>query len=211
MSFYLFSITGASAAILGVLAAGFAYRGKEGEPYSLLNHFISELGEAGVSRLSWVFNFGLILSGISLVGASISLGLILPGILAKIGMILGIICSIALTFVGLFPMDKIKPHGHAALTYFRSGLLMMIFFNLAIAFQPEGLQVLPRIYSLAGVPAIISFTSFLFLIQGSTRKKDADPLSTEEVERPKIWPIAIVEWSIFITIVTWFVVIGVGL
>jgi hypothetical protein len=57
----------------------------------------------------------------------------------------------------------------------------------------------------------LSFANFLFLIQRSTREKDDNPLSTEDVKRPKIWPIAIVEWSIFITIVIWFVVIAVGL
>jgi hypothetical membrane protein len=153
----------------------------------------------------------LILSGISLIPASISLGSMLPGLLAKIGMGLGIICSIALAMVGFFPMNKIKPHGYAAMTYFRSGLLMMLFFNLAIALQQRSAQVIPKTYSLAGLPAILSFASFLFLIQRSTREKDDNPLSTEDEKRPKIWPIAIVEWSIFITIVIWFVVIAIGL
>jgi hypothetical protein len=135
----------------------------------------------------------------------------LPGLLSKLGMTAGIICSIALALVGFFPMNKIQPHGHAAMTYFRSGLLMMLFFNLAIGLQQESAQVIPNTYSLAGLPAILSFASFLFLIQRSTREKDDNPLSTEDVKRPKIWPIAIVEWSIFITIVIWFVVIAVGL
>jgi hypothetical protein len=88
---------------------------------------------------------------------------------------------------------------------------MMLFINLAIGLQQESAQVIPKIYSLAGLPAILSFANFLFLIQRSTREKDDNPLSTEDVKRPKIWPIAIVEWSIFITIVIWFVVIAVGL
>ena len=190
--------------------AGIAYRGKKGEAYSPLNHFISELGEVGVSQWAWAFNLGLIVSGISLIGGSISLGLILPGFLAKIGMALGIICSIALTFVGIFPMNNIEPHGRAALTYFRSGLLMMITFTLAIALQPEESLVLPRLLSLAGLPAILSFAGFLVLIGRRSRESSKDPLSAEENERPKVWPIALVEWSIFVTIVLWFVVIAVG-
>jgi hypothetical membrane protein len=197
--------------VVGSFVPGVGYRGKQGEAYSPLNHFIAELGEVEVSRLAWAFNLGLILSGISLIGASISLGLMLPGLLSKLGMTAGIICSIALALVGFFPMNKIQPHGHAAMTYFRSGLLMMLFFNLAIGLQQESAQVIPNTYSLAGLPAILSFASFLFLIQRSTREKDDNPLSTEDVKRPKIWPIAIVEWSIFITIVIWFLVIAVGL
>ena len=42
------------------LIAASVYRGKEGERYSITRHFVSELGEAGVSRLAQVFNAGLI-------------------------------------------------------------------------------------------------------------------------------------------------------
>ena len=164
-----------------------------------------------MSRFAWAFNFGLILSGISLIGASISLGLILPGLLAKIGMVLGIICSIALVMVGFFPMNKIEAHGRAAFTYFRAGLFMMVFFTFAIALQQGSVQVIRSSYSLAGLPAILSFASFLILIRKSTREKEDNPLSTEDVKRPKIWPMAVVEWSIFLTIVIWFVVIAIGL
>ena len=138
------------------------------------------------------------------------MGFILPSLWAKIGMIFGIICSIALGFVGVFPMNKNEPHGRAAIAYFRSGLLMMIFFNLAIALQPAGEGVLPRAVSIAGLPSILSFASFLFLIGKSTKDKEDNPLSTEGRTRPKIWPIAIVEWTIFLTIVIWFVVVAVG-
>lgn len=202
---------GASAAIIGSFVAGIGYRGKGNEPYSPLNHFISELGEVGVSQLAWVFNLGLILSGVSLIPASISLGLILPGLLSKLGMITGIICSIALAMVGIFPMDNIGPHGRAAMAYFRSGLLMMIFFNLAIALQQGNTDVIPNSYSLAGLPAILSFASFLVLMGKSRKERANNPLSLEDLERPKIWALAVVEWLIFITILIWFVVIAIGL
>lgn len=61
----------------------------------------------------------------------------LPGLLSKLGMTAGVIRSIALALVGIFPMNKIQPYGHAAMTYFRSGLLMMLFINLAIGLQQE--------------------------------------------------------------------------
>jgi hypothetical membrane protein len=101
--------------------AGIFYRGKDGESYSPLNHFISELGEMGVSRSAWVFNLGLMISGISLILGSLSLGLVCPGILAKIGMAVGIISSVGLFFLGVFPMNNIKPHTTAAMIYFRGG------------------------------------------------------------------------------------------
>lgn len=210
-SFIIFSIIGASASVVGSLIAGFAYRGKEGETYSPLSHFISELGEVGVSSMAVAFNIGLMVSGVSLIFGSISLGLVLPGTLAKIGMITGIICSIGLFFVGVFPMNQMKPHIIAAMTYFRGGLLMMVFFTLAIGLQPEGGAVLPEAYSLAGLPAIFSFAGFLVMTRKAMKKSNENPLSTENVKRPRVWPMAILEWAIFITIVFWFLVIGLGL
>jgi hypothetical membrane protein len=71
--FQILSFAGAASAILGALIAGLAYRGRQNERYSILNHFISELGEVGISRLAWVFNLGLILCGLCLLPASLSL------------------------------------------------------------------------------------------------------------------------------------------
>jgi hypothetical membrane protein len=196
--------------VLGSLIAGITYRGKEGEAYSPFNHFISELGETGVSRYAWAFNIGLMISGVSLILGSVSLGLILPGVMAKLGMGAGIISSIGLFFVGVFPMNKIKPHTMAAMTYFRGGLSMVILFTLAIALQSAEAFVLPRACSLAGLPAILSFTGFLFMIQRAVKKSDDNLLSTKDVKRPGIWPIAILEWSIYVTMVLWFVFLSIG-
>lgn len=204
------SIAGASVVTLGTLISALAYRGRRGEPYSPLNHYISELGEVGVSRLAWVFNLGLILSGICLIPACISLGLLMPGILPKIGMMAGVIMAGGLLLVGVFPMDKLKPHGRAALTFFRGGLLMVLLFSLAIGFQPQSGMMLPRGYSLAGLPAILGFSGFL-LLMGKTDNVNHDPLQPLEQDRPKIWIMTIVEWSIFLTIVAWFLVIAFGL
>ena len=41
-----------------------AYTGSKGQPYSPLNHWVSELGEVGVSELASVFNVGLIIGGL---------------------------------------------------------------------------------------------------------------------------------------------------
>ena len=209
--FRSFGVIGAGVALLGVLIAAAAYRGKEGERYSPLNHFISELGEIGVSKLAAVFNLSLILSGLALLVASLSLGLILPGILAKLGLVAGVISAVSLALVGVFPMNRIDPHGKAAVTYFRTGLAMVALFSLAIAFQPEGGAVLPRGYALAGVPALLAFGSFLFLIGRAYQEGEEDPLGTEDVQRPQFWLLAAVEWSIFLTVLLWFGLIASGL
>ena len=50
--------------LLSALIAAASYVGKQNETYSFLNHFISELGEIGVSPLAHIFNGGLILGGL---------------------------------------------------------------------------------------------------------------------------------------------------
>jgi len=209
-TFISLSIAGASIAVLGALFSALAYRGKRNERYSPLNHFISELGEIGVSRLAWVFNLGLILSGLCLIPACIALGLILPGFFAKIGMIAGVITAAGLSFVGVFPMNNLKSHGTAAITFFRGGLLMVLAFSLGIALQQPPNLVLPRMYSLAGLPAILAFGGFLLMMRNTSTEKE-EPLQPMEEGRPKIWLMPMVEWAIFLTIVAWFLLIAFGL
>jgi len=54
---------GSAVGYLFILGAAIPYRGHEGEPYSFARHFVSELGEIGVSDGSMLFNVGLILAG----------------------------------------------------------------------------------------------------------------------------------------------------
>jgi hypothetical membrane protein len=210
-TFIVLSIAGSFFSILGALISAFAYQGKTGSAFSPLNHFISELGEVGVSRLAWVFNLGLILSGFCLIPACISLGLIIPGLLSKIGLVAGVITAVGLSLVGVFPMNKLKAHGKAALTFFRGGLVMVLAFSLAIAFQPENIMVIPFSYSLAGLPAILSFGGFLIMMRKTGTEEAEDPLQPMDDTRPKLWLMPTVEWSIFLTIVLWFLIITLGL
>lgn len=208
--FQYLSLAGVLSAVLGALVAAAAYRGKNGERYSILNHYISELGEVGVSRLAWAFNLGLILSGLCLLPSTISLGLLIPGAWSKIGMAAGIIAAVSLALVGVFPMNKITPHSRVALTYFRLGLVMVIFFTLAIAVQPKALSLLPRLFGLAGLPAILSFSFFLIYSQiVYSKAKGSD--APAEIIRPRFWGVAFAEWTIFLTIVPFFLVLALGL
>lgn len=201
--FKVAGLLGCVLAVVGVWIASSAYRGKQGEPYSALNHFISELGERGVSQRAWAFNWGLILCGFLLLPATINLGLILSGLWAKIGLVFGVITALSLSLVGVFSMDRLKPHGIAAVTFFRAGLLMVLFFTMAIAFQPQDNQIFPRTLALAGLPAILAFSTFLIMMGQVTKTKD-QPLEPLDQSRPRIWKMAVAEWAIFVTIVFWF-------
>ena len=209
LSFQLFAILGSLIALVGSLITAIGYRGRDGETYSVLNHYISELGELGVSKSAWIFNLSMILAGLCLIVACISLGLILPGILSKIGLVFGCIYSVFLCLVGFIPMNKEDAHVFVAMNHFRSGLVMVALFSIAIGFQHESMLPISPWFALAGVPAILSFAILLIIAPRLTDEND--PLSNEDIDRPKVWPLVIVEWLIFLTIVMWFILIAWGL
>ncbi len=203
-----FSLGGSLIALLVVIISGIAYRGKLGQRYSPLNHYISELGELGISRLAWVFNLGLILTGLCLLPACLSLGFLLPGFWAKLAMAAGIVAAISVSLVGVFPMNNLKAHGRAAMSYFRSGLVMVILFTLVVIFQKNP-PVMPRLYALVGVPAILAYASFL-IYAPINDKKFEEGVNPLELPRPKVWWIAFIEWTVFITTIPWFLVMALG-
>jgi hypothetical membrane protein len=208
--FQWLSLAGALSAVLGSLIASLAYRGRQGERYSPLNHFISELGEEGVSRRAWAFNLGMILCGLCLLPACVSLGLLLPGVLSKLGMLAGIVTAISIALVGVFPMNKLTPHIRAAVTYFRFGLVMVTLFTAAIAFQPQSPPAIPRLIALVGLPAIFAYAYFLLYSRVSYAAPE-NPLDTQEQKaRPRFWRMAAAEWAIFLTTVPWFLAVAAG-
>lgn len=203
-----FGILGGLIPLLAALATGLVYRGRHGERYSPFNHFISELGEVGISRLAWVFNAGLVACGLLLFPCCIGLGLLIPGPWSKLAMTTGCLAAIAVALVGVFPMNNLKPHTAAAMSYFRLGLAMVGLFTLAFLLQSETPPVLPPILGLAGAPAILSFAGFL--IYSRIKFKEVGEIldPTIQKERPHFWMLTILEWAIFLTTVPWFLAIA---
>jgi hypothetical protein len=105
----IFGYTGTGLILLAVISPMFLYRGKLGERYSLLNHFISELGELGVSRVAWIFNTGLLLAGLVMLQYVLGLGLAFGSVLGWLGTAAGIIAVLAVAAVGVFPMNNLTP------------------------------------------------------------------------------------------------------
>ena len=197
--------------LTGTIISMIPYRDRNGERYSMLNHFISELGEEGVSRRAWAFNWGLIVCGLCLLPACVSLGLLLPGVWAKLGLAAGIVTAVSIALVGVFPMNKLTPHIRAAVTYFRFGLVMVLFFTIAIAAQPETPPLLPRLIALGGLPAVASYAYFLLYSRVSYAAPE-NPLDTKlQKARPRVWRMAAAEWAIFVTTVPWFLAVAAGL
>lgn len=206
----IFGLLGTSVIILAIVISALRYVGRRGERYSIFNHFISELGEQGVSPAAWVFNRGLTLGGLLLLPFMVGLGASFQNVWGWLGMLAGLVASLGVAAVGLYPMNNLTPHVRAAMTYFRAGLVMVIFFALAILFQPS--PRLPPAVNLLSVIAALTYASFLWLLRTPSKESDQsagdspaedrlDP--PEDAERPWMWWTALVEWLVFFATIAW--------
>jgi len=205
--FHWFGIAGSCLMLAGVVVSMIAYVGTEGERFSPLNHFISELGHVGVSRLAGVFNVGLVAAGILYLPFTLGLGAVLGGWWAAAGTLAGVVAAVAVACVGVFPMNNLPPHYAAAMTYFRSGLLTVLLFGVAIQRQRTGHEEIDRRANIASLAAVLAYAVFLVWIEiqpGGASDFHAGLI----VARPTLWPSAILEWSILAAMVAWFVVVG---
>lgn len=158
-----FPLWGMFASFVGlvfVLIPQLFYSGTEGEPYSMFNHAVSELGELGVSELAWMFNMGLFLAGVLFIPFMIGLGLYLENILGKLAAVGGVYSSISVSLVGVFPMNYLYAHSVTALSFFLSGMIMTLLWAIAILTQKE--VRINRALSLGGFVNMSIFALFLY-------------------------------------------------
>jgi hypothetical membrane protein len=201
----IFGYSGTGLIVLAVLFPLFLYRGKHGERYSLLNHFISELGEVGVSRAAWIFNTGLLLAGMLLLPYTVGLGIAFGSLLGWLGTAAGLIAVLGVAAVGVFPMNNIQSHTTAATTYFRAGLVMVFFFGLAIFFQPAGKTVIPQTANILSLLTFLAYGAFLAFPLAMKKEQTATDIldPQQEPERPRIDALPTLEWLVFFSTIAW--------
>ncbi len=201
-----FGLVGGIAAALVVGVSGLAYRGKRLERYSVFNHYISELGEVGVSRYARLFNAGLIVAGLTQLPFIAGLTLAIGNLWAFLGAAAGLVTGVACAMVGVFPMNDLPSHSRAAMTFFRAGLAMMLLYSIAIAVPSEGQAGVPKAGLLFSLLGLVAYLSFLILVRGgAVSDQIGDFLNPEsQKERPRFWALPAVEWSIFFTTILWF-------
>jgi hypothetical membrane protein len=205
--FHWFGLAGSILMLACVTVSMVAYIGTGGERYSPLNHFISELGQVGVSRLASVFNAGLVASGALYIPFTLGLGAALGGWWAAAGTLAGLVSTASVACVGFFPMNHLAPHITAAMTFFRSGLLTVLLSGIAIQRQRPGRRAVDRRANIAGVVAVLAFAAFLLWMQLQTGGTSGFHEGVI-LDRPAVWPSAILEWSILVAMVAWFFVVG---
>jgi len=184
--------------ICGSFLTAMAYTGKIGERYSFLNHFISELGEVGVSEWALVFNFSLFFGGLCITCFLLGVATTFRNSFGWIFGALGLVTGFSGSLVGIFPMNNLAAHIPVAMWFFRSALIASILFAIHFLVSKQS-----KFSRWTGIPAAsISVITFIFLFV-------LEPVSVFEnpqvltVGRPRFWLIALLEWGIFFAIMIW--------
>lgn len=202
----MWGVIGSGILLAFVLSSRIGYVGKAGESYSFLNHYISELGQVGVSHLAPLFNSGLILGGFVSIIFMVGLGMYVRNTAAKIAMGVGVFSGIACILVGYFPMNTLYMHTIVATCFFVSGMLMVAIFSVSIARQKEG--KIPKLFSIVGVVVAGVFIAFLVDAFVTGHGFGHGPLRVIST-RPHIWWRTILEWSVFFAIIGWVLLISI--
>jgi hypothetical membrane protein len=196
-------LVGVLCILSGAIISAIGYTGRVNEPYQLKNHFVSELGEVGISKYAYVFNIMLIVGGLFVTLAMLGLSAVFNNWFSIILGVAGFVTGISAVLVGVYPMNLIEPHLKAAMTFFNMGLLSMSIFSLYIALSK--VKYFPKCFVLPGTAAAISFAIFLNFPSPS----DTDGNLSSEIlnhisnNRPDIWPLAIMEWIVILFVLVW--------
>jgi hypothetical membrane protein len=178
------------------VTAALVYTGTEGEGFSPLNHWVSELGQMGVSELALLFNIGLIVSGVCFAVFMLALGRIRRAWLKWLYVPIGVVAGIGGAFVGIFPMDIRTPHIISALTFFVLGWMCVGLASFDLWRRPD--PRFPRWLPLLGGLTVAAFLIFLSLyVPYLTYTGAGSP------DRPQFMLVVIFEWLVLVGIIGW--------
>ena len=193
-----FPLWGVVASLVGlvfILTPQLFYVGAEGEPYSMFNHAVSELGELGVSELAWMFNLGLFLAGILFIPFMIGLGIYIDNIVGKLAAVGGVYSAVSVALVGVYPMNYMYEHSITAISFFLSGMVMTLLWAIAILAQKE-----VRIHKGLSIGGFINMTIFALFLYG--------PFEGWGGPRPEFSMRITLEWAIYWAIVGYLLVLS---
>jgi hypothetical membrane protein len=191
--------------LAGTVVTALPYRGYAGEGYSPLNHFISELGEIGASRLAWAFNLGIVTGGMGLGAFLVLLSRRLDGRFRAALAAVAVVSGVCGTLVGVFPMDYLSVHRIVSMGFFLSGWIVASIFSLwLLGAERPGF---PR--WLVAPAVLVVGVSWIFIGVYATyapSNPDAHILS-----RPDVWNVPALEWASLLSLLFWQACVAVTL
>lgn len=195
----------AGAIVIGVgsLVTAVAYGGADGEPYSPLNHFVSELGELAQSELAGLFNLSLIAGGVCFAVFMSGLAASRPGLLRLLAGGVGVVAGLGGSFVGVFPMDYPAQHILAASTFFNLGWIAVGLASVDFVVRPD--SRFPRGLAVVGFATMAAFLAFLREVGSNTDA--AGQLINPDI-RPQVWAFPALEWLTIAGIVGWVLLVS---
>jgi hypothetical membrane protein len=191
----------------GILTSINHFSGMKKEPFSVLNHFISELGDPRFAPHYKLFAFTLISGGIFMLPFIIGLGLLFHSVLSYIAMTIGILCTIACSLIGCIPEHKEKAHFTVSGVFFLGMGILMILFTITIYLQPE--LNFPRWIIGVSIVLLGIFSSFIIdtaCLSKEELKRTDTPWEWSE-GRPKFWLNPFLEWWSFFSMLAWIFLI----
>ncbi|MFH2038991.1 MAG: DUF998 domain-containing protein, partial [Chloroflexota bacterium] len=174
------------------------YTGKIGERFSFLNHFVSELGEIGISEWAVVFNISLFIGGLLITGFMLGTARIFNNRFGLVFGFIGLMTGISGSLVGIFPMNNLDVHISVSMWFFRAALAVSALFAIYVFASKQD-----KFTRWTSIPAAsISIITFFFLFVLEPVGSNENPLVLS-IARPAFWPNALLEWGIFFSIMIW--------
>jgi len=187
--------------VLGSAVAWLAYHGAAGESYSPLNHWISELGQLGVSARASTFNLALVASGVEFVLFILGLAMVSPSRLRWVFGPIGAIAGLGGCFVGIYPMNNPDAHILAASTFFNLGWISVGIASITFLRFPD--PRFPRRLVVVGAATVAAFVAFMVALRVDAFTRNRMASSGPIVGRPEIWIGPILEWAVMAGIMGW--------
>jgi len=195
-------LVGCTTIIMCTLITAWMFK-EAGESYSMLNHFISELGHTKRSEYFWVFNSGLIFGGAFLTIFALGIRLGFTGKFRDTISVMAFISALSSALVGVFPVDDFENHVTVALSFFGTGLITIVMVTTLtfVGKTPD----LPKSSMIPGVFTAIAFLAFLLSPTDLFRSWLEDPAN---FVRPAIWLKPIIEWVCFFGMLGWIIMVS---
>ncbi len=198
-------VGGATLLVTSVVAA-LPYRDLAGQPYSPLNHFISELGERGVSTMAPLFDTGLMVGGVCLALFLVGLAWCTTGRLQFVVAAAGVVAGFGGLMAGVEPMNEGVAHLLASITFFVTVWVGIALFTVHVAVDAR--DGLPRWLLVPGIVAVVVDVVFVAIYAASASSSGSalpDPV------RPAIWIVPLFEWLALLGVLVWVVLVAVAL